>query len=135
MAGAGVPASLVRRVRERAREYCGLRQEHQEATFHVDHVIHRRAGGPTVLQNPALACVSCSLRKGARQTAPDPARGTAVDLFNPRVDSWPEHFEVHGTGEVAGLTPTGRSTVAALHMNRPLAVAIRLEEARKSGGG
>ena len=29
---------------------------------------------------------------------------------------------------ILGLTPTGRATVAALSMNRPLALAIRREE-------
>jgi 5-methylcytosine-specific restriction endonuclease McrA len=67
MSGEHVPAVLQRRVRERAAmrcEYCGIAQEHQEATFHIDHVVPRRAGGETILDNLALACVSCSLRKG-----------------------------------------------------------------------
>jgi 5-methylcytosine-specific restriction endonuclease McrA len=64
-----VPASMQRRVREHAHsrcEYCGIAQEHQEATFHIDHVTPRHAGGKTTLPNLALACVSCSLRKGPR---------------------------------------------------------------------
>ena len=28
-------------------EYCGLSQVGQEATFHIDHVVPRAAGGPT----------------------------------------------------------------------------------------
>ena len=32
---------------------------------------------------------------------------------------------------VVPLTPTGRATVAAMAINRPLAVAIRLEEAER----
>ncbi|MDZ7619670.1 MAG: HNH endonuclease signature motif containing protein [Patescibacteria group bacterium] len=50
-------------------EYCRLSQAGQEATFHVDHVVPRTADGPTTADNLALACVSCSLRKGARTTA------------------------------------------------------------------
>ena len=48
MSSGYIPASLQRRVRERAGdrcEYCGLAQAHQEATFHVDHVVPRRDGG------------------------------------------------------------------------------------------
>ena len=41
-------------------EYCQLAQEGQEATFHIDHIMPVTAGGPTVLENLALACVSCS---------------------------------------------------------------------------
>ncbi len=62
--------------------YCGLSQEGQEATFHVDHVVPVNAGGPDTGDNLALACVSCSLRKAARQTAVDPTSGgeDAVEL-------------------------------------------------------
>lgn len=52
-------------------EYCQLSQLGQEATFHIDHVTPRAAGGPTTADNLALACVSCSLRKWANETAPD----------------------------------------------------------------
>ena len=53
-------------------EYCHLSQAGQEATFHIDHVTPVASGGETMVDNLALACVSCSLRKGARQTAIDP---------------------------------------------------------------
>ncbi len=87
MIRAHVPASLERRVRLRAGhrcEYCRLSQARQEATFHVDHVTPLREGGATTLENLALACVSCSLRKGARTSAPDPASGKEAPIFNPR---------------------------------------------------
>lgn len=80
--------------------------------------------------NLALACVSCSLRKWAKQTAADPETGADVPLFNPRVQIWGEHFRWEGEW-VAPLTPTGRATVASLAMNRPVAVAIRREEAAR----
>ncbi len=111
-------------------EYCGLSQAGQEAAFHVDHVVPRVAGGPTALDNLALACVSCSLRKWARRTAPDPATGEEVPLFSPRFQVWGDHFQWDGA-VVVPLTPTGRATVAALAMNRALALAIRLEEAER----
>ena len=70
-----IPMSLRRAVIERAAnrcEYCKLAQAGQEATFHIDHVIPIAAGGKTVLENLALACVSCSLSKSARQIISDP---------------------------------------------------------------
>jgi 5-methylcytosine-specific restriction endonuclease McrA len=91
-----VPAELRRQVIDRAAgrcEYCRLSQENQEATFHVDHVVPASAHGPTDMGNLALACVSCSLRKGARQHVIDPESGEEVRLFNPRVDRWSDHFE------------------------------------------
>jgi hypothetical protein len=111
-------------------EYCGLSQLGQEAAFHIDHVVPRAAGGPTVAENLALACVSCSLRKWAKQTAADPESGEDVALFNPRTQAWPAHFRWEGV-RVVPLTPTGRATVAALALNRPLILAIRQEEAAR----
>jgi hypothetical protein len=109
-------------------EYCGLSQEGQEATFHIDHVMPRVAGGETRVENLALACVSCSLRKAARQTALDPHSGRDVPLYNPRRDDWQTHFQWEGVSLI-GLTAIGRATIMALHMNRPLILAIRQEEA------
>lgn len=126
-----IPAVLRRLVIQRAEsrcEYCQLSQAGQEATFHPDHVIPRAAGGETVAENVALACVSCSLRKAARQTAIDPHSGTEVALYNPRHEPWHAHFQWEGI-DLVGLTGTGRATVAALHMNRALILAIRQEQA------
>lgn len=128
-----IPASLRDEVVVRAGarcEYCGLSQAGQEATFHIDHVVPRIEGGPTKLSNLALACVSCSLRKWARRSAADPETGEEVALFNPRVQHWNDHFRWDGA-VIVPLTPTGRATVAALALNRPLAVAIRWEEAER----
>jgi hypothetical protein len=125
-----IPASLQRLVARRANgrcEYCGLAQEGQEARFHIDHVVPAVRGGATVEKNLALACVSCSLRKAARQHALDPQTGEEAAIFNPRIDRWKEHFRWDGV-KIQGLTPTGRATVAALKMNRVLILAIRKEE-------
>jgi hypothetical protein len=108
-------------------EYCGLSQAGQEAAFHVDHIMPVAAGGPTVLENLALACVSSSLRKGARRTAVDPVTGKRVDLFHPRSQPWRGHFAWKGC-RMTGLTATGRATIAALRLNRSLILAIRAEE-------
>jgi hypothetical protein len=125
-----IPVALARQVVERAGnrcEYCRLSQVGQEASFHVDHVIPVVRQGPTAIENLALACVSCSLRKGARLTAEDPNTQTEVPLFNPRTESWSGHFRWEGVS-VVGLTPSGRATVLALDMNRAIILAIREEE-------
>ena len=106
----------------------GLSQDGQEATFHVDHVVPVAAGGATVARNLALACVSCSLRKEARRSALDPTTKRRIPLFHPRQQRWSNHFRWQGT-RVVGATATGRATVAALRMNRPLILAIRGQEA------
>jgi HNH endonuclease len=128
-----ISATLRRQVIERAGnhcEYCRLAQTGQEATFHIDHVVPVVGGGKTAVENLALACVSCSLRKGGRMLSRDPQTGEHVVLFNPRVESWPTHFRWQGVW-IVGTTPTGRATVLALSMNRLLALAIREEEAHR----
>ncbi len=120
-------AEVVRRASNRC-EYCGLSQVGQEAAFHVDHVVPRAAGGTTTADNLALACVSCSLWKWANQSASDPASGQEVILFNPRTQVWTAHFRWHGE-RIVPVTATGRATVAALALNRPMVLAIRQEEA------
>ena len=131
MSGGYVPASLQRRVRLRAGdrcEYCRIAQASQKATFHVDHVGTRVAGGPTSLENLALACVSCSLPKGARTTVIDSVTGDVTQLFHPRLDAWSDHFSAEASGEILGLTSPGRGIVASLSMNRVLDVKIRCED-------
>jgi 5-methylcytosine-specific restriction endonuclease McrA len=82
-----IPASLRRLVIQRADnrcEYCGISQIGQVATFHIDHIVPVVAGGETTAANLALACVSCSLRKGARQELENLETGEIVSIFNPR---------------------------------------------------
>lgn len=125
-----IPSSLRQLVIERAGnrcEYCGISQLGQVGTFHIDHIVPSVAGGTTAADNLALACVSCSLRKGARQRIEDPVTGKEVKIFHPRQQSWKEHFRWDEV-QVVGLTATGRATVSALDLNRPMMVAIRAEE-------
>ena len=128
-----VPAALAEEVRQRAGgrcEYCQLAQIGQEAAFHIDHVVPRTVGGPTVSENLAIACVSCSLRKEPRRLAANPETGADEPLYHPRQQRWADHFRWDGE-MVVGLSATGRATLAALAMNRPLILAIRQEEAAR----
>jgi HNH endonuclease len=125
-----IPASLRRLVIQRANnrcEYCTLSQAGQAATFHIDHVVPVAAGGPTTADNLALACVTCSLHKAAKQKITDPETNQLVNIFSPRQQLWEEHFRWEGV-TVFGLTATGRATIAALKMNRALMLEIRKEE-------
>jgi HNH endonuclease len=122
-----MPKRLSRMVRRRALdhcEYCGLSQEGQEATFHIDHVIPQSMRGPTKLANLALACVSCSLRKGSKTRARDPMTAVIVPLFHPRKHRWRDHFNIEGY-KIIGITPLGRATLMLLQFNRPRFIAIR----------
>jgi hypothetical protein len=126
---ASIPIKLRQLVIERANcrcEYCGLSQAGQEATFHIDHIIPL-AGGETTPDNLALARVSCSLHKSARQIVEDSVTGEKVNIFNPRQQVWKEHFCWDGV-RVVGLTATGRGMIDALQMNRSIILSIRGEE-------
>ncbi|MDA0837848.1 MAG: HNH endonuclease signature motif containing protein [Planctomycetota bacterium] len=128
MSSAYIPANVAKLVRQRASnrsEYCLLPQSSQEATFHIDHIRPRADGGQTHPDNLALACVTCSLRKAARVTVRDPKTGRLVVFFNPRTDSWSEHFTWTATWRVNGLTPIGRATARVMGMNRKAIIAIR----------
>ncbi len=127
-----IPNALRQTVIERAGnrcEYCQLSQLGQAATFHIDHIVPIAAGGPTILENLALACVACSLYKAAKQEAEDPETKEIVPLFNPRCQKWEEHFSWGGV-KIIGLTPTGQATSLCLRFNRPMILAIRAEEAK-----
>ena len=117
---------VIRRAKNRC-EYCQLSQKGQEATFHVDHIIPLASGGKTIAENLALACVSCSLRKGAREFVIDEDHKTKVKIFHPRNDVWKEHFEWDGV-VLKGKTEKGIVTVELLHLNRRLIIEIRKEE-------
>ncbi|MFV1967693.1 MAG: HNH endonuclease [Pirellulaceae bacterium] len=106
-------------------EYCRLPQSCQEATFHIDHVVPRDAGGETSLDNLALACVTCSLKKAARTQAVDDQSGEQASIFSHRGQTWDEHFGWTVDWHAQGLTPTGRAAAEALGMNRPAIIAIR----------
>jgi hypothetical protein len=64
--------------------------------------------------------------KGIQTHASDPEAGETVPLFNPRIQAWREHFRWSEDGtEMVGLTPTGRATIVALQLNRPMLVSAR----------
>lgn len=129
-AGVYVPASLRRAVLRRANalcEYCLLRQDLCPAPFELDHIIPRALDGPTVLKNLCLACPVCNNAKRAQLLGREPKTQRRLRLFNPRLQLWNEHFRWSDDfGLVLGQTPTGRATVAALKMNQPRIVRIRL---------
>jgi 5-methylcytosine-specific restriction endonuclease McrA len=73
-------------------EYCHLPTRGQVATFPIDHITPRAAGGTNELDNLALTCPHCNAHKWTASDAPDPVTGARVPLFNPRADAWAAHF-------------------------------------------
>lgn len=117
--------ALVRQRAENRCEYCQLKQEHLLfSTFHVEHIIASKHGGGDDSSNLALACNRCNAHKGPNLTGIDPETGEVVRLFNPRADSWEEHF-YESEAIIIGLTAIGRTTVRVLNMNEERRVRLR----------
>ena len=106
-------------------EYCGLHQEHSPlATLQIEHIIPHKHGGADVSPNLALACIDCNLGKSSNLTGIDPNTGQIATLFNPRTQSWHDHFERLGS-LIIGKTAAGRATVCVLNMNSEERVELR----------
>ena len=126
-------ADEVRRRASHRCEYCRIPQAAFPRPFHLEHVVAKQHGGTTELDNLALACWHCNLKKGPNLTGIDPETGQITHLFHPRKDRWEEHFTV-GVGtllplgiEIRGLTATGRATVGVLGMNEEMRQMLRYE--------
>jgi 5-methylcytosine-specific restriction endonuclease McrA len=90
-----ISADLRRRIRERAQYRCGycLRAEELAGEqMTIEHIRPESLGGLTVEQNLWLACRRCNEYKGTQTHVPDLLSGKRVRLFNPRTQSWTEHF-------------------------------------------
>ena len=118
-----VPAGLRRIIIARAAgccEYCQSQVDYATQTFAVEHIVPREKGGATTLDNLALSCQGCNNHKFVKIAARDPLSDLDASLFHPRRDRWSDHFAWNADYTVIiGLTPTGRATIAALHLNRP----------------
>lgn len=117
---------VVRRRANNRCEYCLLQQEYCDLTHHVEHIVARQHGGLDNIENLALACQRCNLRKGPNLTGVDPETGGVVHLFHPRRDQWAEHFLFRGV-KLEGRTPVGRATVQVLGMNDARRLELRSE--------
>jgi len=114
-----IPASLRVAVRERAGgrcEYCRIPEDGAFFAHEPDHVIATQHRGPTELTNLALACIQCNRFKGPNIASVDPETNRIVPLFNPRTDSWSEHFRAE-SGRIIPLTPVARATAALLNFD------------------
>lgn len=125
---------LYERVRHRAHslcEYCLSQMTLTGQDFTIDHIIPEAEGGLTVFANLCLCCFWCNNFKNARIHFTDPRTGQNVRLFNPRLDTWQDHFRWSPTAtRIIGRTAVGRATVVALRLNRETLVRARYLWAR-----
>lgn len=92
----------------------------------VDHVVPRSQGSETVFDNLCFACRRCNEFKGATIEFADPLTSETIPLFNPRHQTWEEHFAWDASGiHLVGLTPIGRVTILVLRMNNEIILNAR----------
>jgi hypothetical protein len=129
MTPAYIPVELRRQVRADAGGRCGYCHTPEALIgmpLEFEHLYPEARGGATVRENLWLACTRCNDFKGDRTDAVDSETGETVPLFNPRTQSWTEHFSWSPDGTlIIGLTPIGRATVVALHLNNEFIVVAR----------
>ena len=115
-----VGAELRRLVVRRAEglcEYCLIHETDAYFGCQIDHIISEKHGGPTTAENLAYACLFCNRAKGSDIGSIVPATGEFVRFFNPRTDSWSEHFALREGMRVTPLTDIGIATERILAFN------------------
>ena len=121
--------AIRQRVRERAGdrcEYCLSHQDYVLGKLQIDHVQPIAMGGSDAQDNLCLACELCNQYKWTKTHGIDPQTGQPIPLFNPRRQSWAEHFAWSPDGaEIISLTACGRATIIVLNLNNKLAITVR----------
>ena len=121
--------TLRREIAERANhrcEYCQTAQRISGAQMHIEHIIPLSQDGTSDEGNLCLSCAWCNSFKSVKTRAIDPQTDAEVPLYNPRTQTWVEHFHWQENGyEIVGMTSIGRATVAALKMNNEYILPAR----------
>lgn len=96
------------------------------AQMEIDHIQPLALGGIDDEENLCYSCPRCNRFKGSQITGIDAISGVKVALYNPRSQSWLEHFSwSEDYSQIIGLTACGRVTVLALQLNIAAAVTFR----------
>ena len=106
--------------------YCKSQDKYSPHGFTIDHIIPLSLGGTNDLENLAYACFLCNRLKSNKTEAFDNLSEKLVPLFNPRKDSWHQHFAWNEDATlVIGISPGGRATVDVLQLNREKLIEYR----------
>jgi 5-methylcytosine-specific restriction endonuclease McrA len=73
-------------------EYCRLPAVIVPHGLWIDHIIPRAKKGTNEFASLCVSCVNCNQAEGPMISARDPVTSREVLLFNPRQDSWNDHF-------------------------------------------
>lgn len=124
-----ISAEVEKRVYEAAGYRCGYclaAQQYILGWLEIEHLHPISLGGTDDEKNLWVTCRFCNNFKSNQTQADDPETGLRVALFNPRKDTWTEHFKWSEDGvQIIGVTPRGRATVIALRINYEIALMVR----------
>lgn len=115
---------LRERVRGRAHfacEFCGVTETNAGGELTIDHFQPVSKGGAGDLENLLYCCVRCNQYK-ADYWEEKPR------LWNPRQESFVNHFLLLADGKLYPLTKIGMFTLQRLRLNRPPLVNYRLRQ-------
>lgn len=114
-----IPAKLRELVISRANalyEYCKYLEEDAFYAFHIDHIISLKHGGQDDPENLSYSCPPCNRAKGSDIGTLIGDNKVLIRLFNPREDTWEDHFSWDGV-EIVPLTDVAIATIQLLKMN------------------
>ena len=119
-----ISKELDAKIRAQAKNRCGYCQVPQKLVSYkleIEHLFPKGKGGSDKEENLWLACRQCNLSKGIKTHGFDTITLERVEIFNPRLQIWSEHFAwSQNETEIIGKTPDGRATVLALQLNGDL---------------
>jgi len=125
--GSDITEALRNQVARRAHhrcEYCLIHEDDIAFRPHVDHILSRKHGGLSAVENLAYACVLCNRSKGSDVASIHGPSGELVRLFHPREDLWTDHFQLDGCS-IRGISEVGGATAELLKFNAPERLAER----------
>ncbi len=99
-------------------------QEHFKMLFCLDRIVPGQHGGKYEPDNIAYACHLCNRKKGPNLSGLDPDTEKMTRLFNPRIDSWEDHFRFDSF-RIIGTSKIGKATAAVLDMNAAEQLRLR----------
>jgi hypothetical protein len=124
-----IPREQRRRIAEEAQYRCGYCQTQEVVSgipLTIEHITPKAKGGNDANENLWLSCRLCNEKKGMLLEALDPDTGVMVLLFNPRSQTWFDHFTWSEDGSrIIPKTAIGRATVNVLSLNDELRVHAR----------
>jgi hypothetical protein len=115
---------LVRQRADFACEFCGVTETGAGGELTIDHYHPSAKGGSDDLANLIYCCSRCNLYK----LDYFPSGPNDPSLWNPRMESFSDHFIELDNGTLHALTPVGEFTLRQIRLNRPSLVEYRQQK-------